>query len=182
MDVDNAAQRTDRRSRRARGARRAQALLLLALASALIGACGGSGKSKTTTSSSSAGSSAGSATTTSTSTAVTGSETAPGVITAAASGITATMHATTHHPKVGVPWPISFTVEKAHAPVQAKVVYEYLFGGNVVAKRSNYAFRGHFSDRFLWPGNAVGYPLTFRAVITALGQTLNLDYPVQVTH
>jgi hypothetical protein len=26
----------------------------------------------------------------------------------------------------------------------------------------------------------VGYPLTFRALILAGGQTLNLDYPVQV--
>lgn len=92
------------------------------------------------------------------------------------------MHATTHSPRVGVPWPISFTVRKAGAPVRAKLVYEYLFGENVVAKRSNYTFDGRFSDRFLWPGNAVGYPLTFRAVITALGQTLYLDYPVQVAH
>lgn len=93
----------------------------------------------------------------------------------------ATLHASTHSPRVNVPWPISFTVSKAGAPVQAKVVYEYMFGGNVVAKRSNYSFRGHFSDHFLWPGSAVGYPLTFRAVITALGKTLYLDYPVQVT-
>jgi hypothetical protein len=64
--------------------------------------------------------------------------------------------------------------------VRAKLSYEYLFGGNVVAKRSDYTFTGHFSDRFLWPGSAAGYPLTFRAVIIAGGQTLNLDYPVQV--
>jgi hypothetical protein len=60
------------------------------------------------------------------------------------------------------------------------VSYEYLFGGQVVAHRSHYTFTGHFSDIFRWPSSAVGYPLTFRAVIVAGGQTVNLDYPVQV--
>lgn len=71
---------------------------------------------------------------------------------------------------------------KAGRPLQAKVSYEYLFAGNVVAKRSNYTFTGHFKDLFRWPASAVGYPLTFRAVIRAGGQTLLLDYPVQVAH
>ena len=59
--------------------------------------------------------------------------------------------------------------------------YEYLFGGQVVAHRSHYTFTGHFSDIFKWPSSAVGYPLTFRAVIVSDGATINLDYPVQVT-
>lgn len=153
------------------------AALAAILAAALLSACGGSSKpsSKTTTTSSSSTSA-----TTSTSTGVTGTNVAPGVVSASAGGIAATMHASTHSPKVNVPWPVSFTVTRAGAPVQAKVVYEYLFGGAVVAKRSNYNFDGHFDDDFMWPASAVGYPLTFRAVITAGGQTLLLDYPVQV--
>lgn len=90
------------------------------------------------------------------------------------------MHAGMHKPKVGAGWPVSFTVSRQGAPLRAKVSYEYLFGGNVVAKRSNYAFTGRFSDLFHWPASAVGYPLTFRAVILAAGHTLYLDYPVQV--
>jgi hypothetical protein len=101
-------------------------------------------------------------------------------VSATAGDVQATLHAATHHPKVDAPWPISFRVTKASRPVRAKVSYEYLFAGNVVAKRSDYAFTGHFSDLFRWPASAAGYPLTFRAVITAAGQTLYLDYPVQV--
>jgi hypothetical protein len=148
---------------------------LAVLAGLLLSACGGSGKSTASNSTSTSSSIA-----TATSPAVTGTSTAPGVVSATADGITATMHAGTHSPKVNVAWPISFTVRSAGAPAQAKLSYEYLFAGNVVAKRSNYTFSGRFSDLFHWPGSAVGYPLTFRAVILAGGQTLNLDYPVQV--
>lgn len=158
------------------------AALVTLLATALLSACGGSSKpsshAASTTSSSSTAASTSAAT--STSTGVTGTSTAAGVVSASSGGVTATLRATTHSPKVNVAWPISFAVVKAGAPVQAKVRYEYLFGGTVVAKRSNYTFNGHFHDNFLWPGSAVGYPLTFRALISADGQTLLLDYPVQV--
>jgi hypothetical protein len=90
------------------------------------------------------------------------------------------MHATSHHPHVGARWPISFAVAGNGRPAQAEVAYEYLFGGQVVAHRSHYRFTGSFHDVFQWPASAVGYPLTFRAVITSGGATLNLDYPVQV--
>lgn len=150
----------------------------IALLSALtLSACGGSSKPSTTKSSSSTEQRS---STTSTSAAVTGTLTAPGVVSATTAGVSATLHASTHHPKVGAGWPISFTVGRAGQPLRAKVSYEYLFAGNVVAKRSNYAFTGHFSDLFHWPASAVGYPLTFRAVVLAGGQTLYLDYPVQV--
>lgn len=95
--------------------------------------------------------------------------------------VTATLHASTHKPKANRPWPLHLTVTRGGAPVKATVEYEYLFGGQVVAHRSHYIFTGHFSDVFRWPSTAVGYPLTFRAVITAKGATINLDYPVQVT-
>jgi hypothetical protein len=90
------------------------------------------------------------------------------------------MHASSHNPRVNKPWPISFTVSTASRPAAAEVRYEYLFAGQVVAHRSDYHFRGHFKDTFLWPSSALGYPLTFRAVILAGGKTLYLDYPIQV--
>lgn len=99
---------------------------------------------------------------------------------AAAQGLSATMHASTHHPRVNRPWPVSFMVTRAGRPAQAHVRYEYLFAGQVVARRSDYAFSGRFHDRFLWPSSALGYPLTFRAVIASGGTTLDLDYAVQV--
>jgi hypothetical protein len=67
------------------------------------------------------------------------------------------------------------------APLAASVSYEYLLAGAVVARRSHYVFNGHFSDVFMWPSSAVGYPLTFRAVIARGAVTINLDYAVQVT-
>jgi hypothetical protein len=105
---------------------------------------------------------------------------AAGIVTGSSHGVTATMHAGTHHPKVGRPWPIRFVVASGGRAVRASVSYEYLFGGQVVAHRSHYTFTGHFSDVFIWPSTAVGYPLTFRAVIVSGAATINLDYPVQV--
>lgn len=103
------------------------------------------------------------------------------IVSGSAAGVTARMRAGTHHPKVGRPWPLRFTVIAAGHPVKARVSYEYLFAGRVVAHRSHYTFTGHFSDTFLWPSSAVGYPLTFRAALVAKGASINLDYPVQVT-
>jgi hypothetical protein len=90
------------------------------------------------------------------------------------------MHAGTHQPKVDRPWPIDFSVTRGGHAVRASVDYEYLSGNQVVAHRSHYTFTGRFSDVFTWPSSAVGYPLTFRAVIRSAGASINLDYQVQV--
>jgi len=109
------------------------------------------------------------------------STSSPGTVTASSGDVTATLHAGTHSPRVGHAWPIGFTVTRAGHPVRARVAYEYLFAGTVVAHRSHYTFTGHFSDVFRWPASAVGYPLTFRAVITSASASINLDYPVKVS-
>jgi hypothetical protein len=158
-------------------------LVAAAACCALLAACGGS-KSATPASTTTATS----ATTASTpttpgqgaSSSGTSRETAPGVVRASQGGVSARLQATTHHPRVNAAWPISFTVTSQGTAAKAEVAYEYLFGGQVVAHRSHYRFTGHFHDLFRWPASAVGYPLTFRAVITNGGATLNLDYPVQV--
>jgi hypothetical protein len=147
--------------------------------SLLLVGCGGSSHPATssTTSSSSA------ATTSSSSAATAVGEGAAGStlpVSASVGGVTATMHAGTHHPKVQQPWPIGFIVTRGGRPAGASVSYEYLFAGQVVARRSHYRFTWHFADVFQWPATAVGYPLTFRAVIVAGASTIDLDYPVQV--
>jgi hypothetical protein len=111
---------------------------------------------------------------------VSSSTSAAGIITGSSGGVTVTLQAGTHHPRVEVPWPIRFTVSSGGRPARASVRYEYLFGGQVVAHRSHYAFAGRFSDVFKWPSSAVGYPLTFRAVIASEGKTIDLDYAVRV--
>ena len=102
------------------------------------------------------------------------------LVTGASGAVTATMRASTHQPKVNAPWPLHFTVARDGKPAAASVDYEFLFAGQVVAHRSHYTFRGHFADVANWPAPAVGYPLTFRAVITSQGTRINLDYPVRV--
>jgi hypothetical protein len=168
---------------------RMTSICAMVVSSALLAACGGSGGSKATssantTSTASTGTTATSASTTNptgTAQSAAGStETSPGVVRASSGGTTATMHASTHHPRVNKRWPIAFVVTRDGKPVKAEVAYEYLFAGQVVAHRSHYRFTGSFHDIFMWPSSAVGYPLTFRAVITTGGATLNLDYPVQV--
>ena len=153
-------------------------MLALSAAALLMCGCGSSSKPSTT------GASATRATQTTpapaqTTTTATSSATA-NVVSASVGGVSATLHAATHHPKVQVPWPIHFTVTHDGAPAHASVSYEYLFAGQVVARRSHYTFTGEFSDTFHWPSSAVGYPLTFRAVIASAGVTIDLDYPVQV--
>ena len=158
-------------------------VLVTGAASALLlAACGGS---KSTTGPTTAPTSATTASTSASpaqgeSSAAASRETAPGVVRASQGGVSASLHATTHDPRVNAAWPISFIVTSAGKPAMAEVAYEYLFGGQVVAHRSHYRFTGHFHDLFRWPASAVGYPLTFRAVIVTGGATLNLDYPVQV--
>jgi hypothetical protein len=158
-----------------------------------LAGCGGSSKSKSTASAAASspaatatGSTTSSAPTTSTATgtaagATSSSSGAARVVSASAGGVDATLHASTHQPKVNRPWPLHFLVTRGGRPVRAGVSYEYLFGGQVVARRSHYTFDGRFSDVFMWPSSAVGYPLTFRAVIVVGKTLINLDYPVQVT-
>lgn len=138
-------------------------------------ACGGSKGTTTATRSSSTAT-----TTTVTGEAAQSHAVSESVVTASSGAVTASMNAAGHRPRVNAPWPIRFTVANRGRPASAEVRYEYLFGGQVVAHRSHYRFTGTFHDIFRWPASAVGYPLTFRAVIGSAGTTLNLDYPVQV--
>lgn len=170
---------------RIRGRRACAALMAAPLCGLLIAACGGGGGSgeqsnASTTTGTSTSTATETATTTATVTAVTGTAVSPEVVRGSSGGITATLHAPTHKPHVNVPWHFSFTVTKEGEPTKAKVVYEYMFGGQVVEKRANYTFTGHFSDVSRWPAKSVGYPLTFRAVITAGEETFYLDYPIKV--
>lgn len=103
-----------------------------------------------------------------------------GTVTGSSRGLSASLHAGTHHPTAGRLWPVQFTATRSGRPVRATVQYEYLYNGTVVAHVSHYTFTGRFSDTLNFPARAVGYPLTFRAVISSGGSTVNLDYAVQV--
>jgi hypothetical protein len=147
----------------------------------LLAGCGGQSSSDSSTRTA-ASVSTGPATTGASTTqpAVSSSAGAATTVTGSSGGVTVVLLAGTHHPRVGRPWPIRFTVTSGGHPARASVSYEYLLGSQVVAHRSHYTFTGRFADVFRWPAAAVGYLLTFRAVIVADGATLDLDYPVQV--
>lgn len=101
-------------------------------------------------------------------------------MTATSGPVSATLHVGTHHPRANANWPLSIRVTRSGKPVSATLLYEYLLGESVVAKRHHKPFVGHVHDVFQWPAQAAGYPLTFRAVVVAAGRTLYLDYPVKV--
>lgn len=163
----------------------------LALTSALLAGCGGSSsKTGSTGATSSATASSGTsstATAPNTNATTTSSTTTPPAaansrtVKGASGSLSAILRAGPHTPKVNRPWPIRFVVRRDGRLVKASVSYQYLFGGAVVARRSHYTFTGRFADTFRWPSSAVGYPLTFRAVIQSGGATINLDYPVKVS-
>lgn len=164
---------------------RSTAVVIAALAGLALTACGsssksGSGSTATSVSSPASPTKAPATATTPIPTTTVPATTVPGVVSGSSGGVSASMHVGTHNPRVNRPWPLSFTVTGGGAPAKASVSYEYLFGGQVVAKRSHYDFTGHFADVFRWPSSAVGYPLTFRAVIVSGKATVDLDYAVQV--
>ena len=106
---------------------------------------------------------------------------AAGTVGGSSRGLTATLHAGTHHPEVGRRWPIQFTATRSGRAVRATVTYEYVYGGQVVARRAQHTFTGRFSDALVFPAQSVGYPLTFRGAVTSGGSTVNLDYAIQVS-
>ena len=83
------------------------------------------------------------------------------------------------HPSTegGRPWPFHLAVTRGGQPLKASVTYEYVFAGQVVARRAHYSFDGHFSDDIIRPASAVGYPLSFRAAIVSERATIDLRLP-----
>lgn len=113
---------------------------------------------------------------------------------ASAAALHATLKAPNHHPKAGTTsWRITVTATSPDgAPLRARAVYEFLYAGQVVSTqnpwpghatggRQPFHFRGRYRDTILWPARAVGYPLTFRVVVSVPGRgSVNLDWAVRV--
>lgn len=94
----------------------------------------------------------------------------------------ARLHAPGHHPRADRPWPITITARSyAGKALSGRVRYEYVYGGQVVARRSNYRFRhGRFHDTITWPKTSIGFPLVFRPVVTTSRGVVRLPYSVKV--
>ncbi len=124
-----------------------------------LAACGGSGSSKTTST-------------------ATAPKPAPVTIHLA-------MTATDHTPIVNKPWYYTVRVtNSAGTPVSATVRAQVLSQGQVVGQIDNGAVhnapKGVWREEVTWPAAAVGAPLVMQLVVTALGTTATVNYPIQV--
>lgn len=94
--------------------------------------------------------------------------------------LVATFRAPGHSPRANVSWPVTVTArDPSGSPVHAHVRYAFLFGGVVVARRSNYAIDGVFHDTIVWPPDSVGRSLTLRVIVSSAIGTRAMDYPVR---
>jgi hypothetical protein len=94
-----------------------------------------------------------------------------------------TLHAPDHAPKVSRRWLYSITVTNAAGhPLSGTVDIEFVYGGQVVGHDTpptHPVRNGRWHDYLQFPAQAVGFPLTFRAVVhTSLG-SITLDWPVR---
>lgn len=113
---------------------------------------------------------------------------------ASAASFVARLRAPDHRPKAGArDWAITVTAKsRSGRALRAVAVYQFLYNGQKVSTqypnpghprggRRPYRFTGRYRDTILWPPRAVGYPLTFRVVVSVPGQgRVNLDWAVRV--
>jgi hypothetical protein len=108
--------------------------------------------------------------------------------------LTATFTAGSHRPNCKQKWPITVTASLNGKPAHASAFYQFMYSGQVVAKRYPFAdtprnrrnriwdFFGRFTDNTFGPFGAlaVGQPLTVRAVVHAGRYTAYPSYSVTV--
>ena len=66
----------------------------------------------------------------------------------------------------------------------ATAYYEFLYSGTVVSTQyvrynKHFTFKGSFKDNLVFPGSAVGEPLTLRVIVRAGGRTVHFDWAIQ---
>ena len=132
-------------------------------------ACGG--KSKTTTTKTRTATTRTTTTTTPTSSVSTGP---------VHGGLTAENHG----PVVNKDWRYSLTVtDAAGHPLSGTVDIEFMFSGAVVGRDTpptHPVTNGRWHDTVRFPADAVGEPLTFRAVVHTHRGSITLDWPITV--
>lgn len=96
----------------------------------------------------------------------------------------ATLTAANHTPIVGKDWAYSVHVTNAQGrPLPGTVKIEFSFGGAVVGTDhppTHPLSHGVWRDTLTFPRQAVGYPLTFEAVVRTTAGSVTLSWPVTV--
>jgi hypothetical protein len=93
--------------------------------------------------------------------------------------------ATNHTPVADEPWYYTVRVTSSKGtPVSATVYAQVLFQGQVVGQIDNAAVHsapnGVWTEDVTWPLAAVDQPLVMQVVVTALGTTRRVNYPITV--
>jgi hypothetical protein len=152
--------------------------LSIAALSLCVTACGGSGSTSSATKSQSAPKTA------TTSTSTTASSNSGGTASVTTGPVRGTLHGANHVPKAGKPWPYSVTVaDAAGHPLSGTVDIQFAFGGQVVGRDrppTHPLKNGRWHDNLQFPAQAVGFPLTFQAVVHTRMGSITLDWPVSV--
>jgi hypothetical protein len=99
-----------------------------------------------------------------------------------------TIRAATHTPKANAPWPVTIRVRDAHGrPLRAKLTMRVLLGSFAVGKVEDgrvYAIDGAWrepkGEEITWPAASRGQPLTFQAIVKALGRTVRANWAIRV--
>ncbi len=163
------------------------AALATAIACALS-ACGGGSSSSSTTSSAGASQTTGAGATNSTAGSATtssgGTPTSSGGASVTTGPIRAVLHAENHSPHVNRPWPYSVRVtDAAGRPLGGRVDIEFVFGGQVVGRDTpptHPLSKGRWHDNLKFPPDALGEPLSVRAVVHVPHGSVTLNWPISV--
>ena len=89
-----------------------------------------------------------------------------------------------HTPIAGKGWPYTVKVsDPGGKPLDGTVDIEFLFAGQVVGRDpppTHPLKNGSWHDVLTFPADAIGQPLTFRAVAHTSKGSISLDWPVNV--
>jgi hypothetical protein len=105
------------------------------------------------------------------------------VVTGTSGGMTATLHAQDHTPKVNANW--SYSVEAVNAQGQAltgTVATEFTYNGTVVgheAPPTHPLTNGRLDDMVQFPPASLAIQLGFQVVVTTPDGSVTLDWPVK---
>jgi len=90
----------------------------------------------------------------------------------------------THTPKANTNVWITVTAKLGGKPAtKASAYYQFLYGGTVVSTQyvrnnKHFTFNGRFRDNLVFPGSAVGQPLTLRVIVKVGSRTVHLDWAI----
>ena len=98
---------------------------------------------------------------------------------AAGAAFTAHLTAPNHAPTANKKWPITVTATHGSTKLSGSERYHFLFDGQVVSSQPGHSFtNGVYHDTLVFPGRAVGHPITLQVVVSTRYGTVDLNWAV----